>query len=245
MMDRFRILPNYRYYDSADGIIKTAYEKPLRDYKIYGNSVQNGTPSPDNPIEIQNVGDYDEETGKYKISIEVSNENGDTRNYNIFLDEPLRKVGEYADYIDFKNQKVVKNTGSAIFNGTENWTYEKLSYGNNFYINIPDAYPDRNVQVMCNMGLWLSWTMSNPYNIRISEFGNFNFRYEDYDNLTDFKNKLSEMYLNNQPLSVNYVLKTEASIDISNRLPKITEKTTIFTVEAALEPSNIYGKYIK
>ena len=108
-MDRFRILPNYRYYDSADGIIKTAYEKPLRDYKIYGNSVQNGTPSPDNPIEIQSVGDYDEKTGKYKISIEISNENGDTQNYNIFLDEPLRKCGKYIDYIDFKNAKIVRN----------------------------------------------------------------------------------------------------------------------------------------
>ena len=28
---------------------------------------------------------------------------------NIYLDEPLRKVGDYADYIDFKNQKVVRN----------------------------------------------------------------------------------------------------------------------------------------
>lgn len=27
---------------------------------------------------------------------------------NIYLDEPLRKVGDYADYIDFKNQKVVR-----------------------------------------------------------------------------------------------------------------------------------------
>ena len=28
---------------------------------------------------------------------------------NIYLDEPLRKVGDYADYIDFKNQKIVRN----------------------------------------------------------------------------------------------------------------------------------------
>jgi hypothetical protein len=28
--------------------------------------------------------------------------------HNIFLDEPLRKVGDYADYIDFKNQKVIR-----------------------------------------------------------------------------------------------------------------------------------------
>ena len=34
--------------DSEEGYIK--------NYKIYGNSVQNGTPSPDNPVEIQSVG---------------------------------------------------------------------------------------------------------------------------------------------------------------------------------------------
>ena len=28
---------------------------------------------------------------------------------NIYLNEPLRKVGDYADYIDFKNKKVVRN----------------------------------------------------------------------------------------------------------------------------------------
>lgn len=28
---------------------------------------------------------------------------------NIFLDEPLRKVGDYADYVDFEKQKVVRN----------------------------------------------------------------------------------------------------------------------------------------
>ena len=27
---------------------------------------------------------------------------------HIYLDEPLRKVGDYSDYIDFKNQKVVR-----------------------------------------------------------------------------------------------------------------------------------------
>lgn len=30
---------------------------------------------------------------------------------NIYLDEPLRKLGEYADYIDYENQKVVRNIG--------------------------------------------------------------------------------------------------------------------------------------
>ena len=223
-MNRFMLFPNYQYYDSTNGTITTDYERPLRDYRIYGNSIQDGTPSPDNPVEIRSVGEYDEATSKYKISVEVSYDNrnlfdetklidlgfelqDDGRYYikstqnlviweniegisgrlnirfkyeyattgpgfslqtfytdgtskwgvgitddsktvdkvqlsksaerdnwisdvlittdiasndyephipaqthDIFLDEPLRKCGEYADYIDFKNGKVVRNT---------------------------------------------------------------------------------------------------------------------------------------
>lgn len=42
----------------------------------------------------------------YKIPVNV---NGTTT--NIYLDEPLRKLGDLTDYIDFENQKVVRNIG--------------------------------------------------------------------------------------------------------------------------------------
>ena len=54
----------------------------------------------------------DKETGYeisgYKIPIKVSN---DTEGIitNIYLDEPLRKIGDYVDYIDFEKQKVYRN----------------------------------------------------------------------------------------------------------------------------------------
>lgn len=41
--------------------------------------------------------------------------------YNIYLDEPLRKVGDYADYIDLKNKKVVRKVVEKKYNGTESW----------------------------------------------------------------------------------------------------------------------------
>lgn len=44
---------------------------------------------------------------KYDIPITVTGTRSETT--HIYLDEPLRKVGDYADYIDFKNQKVVRN----------------------------------------------------------------------------------------------------------------------------------------
>ena len=50
------------------------------DYKVYGNSVQDGTPTPDTPIEIQSVGDLVTDTsspyyGKYDVPVTVCEKN--------------------------------------------------------------------------------------------------------------------------------------------------------------------------
>ena len=47
----------------------------VKNYRIYGNSVRDGVPTPDTPVEIQSVGDYDDATGKYKVLIEVRGKN--------------------------------------------------------------------------------------------------------------------------------------------------------------------------
>lgn len=44
----------------------------------------------------------------YKIPI-ISSNGTEEITTNIYLDEPLRKVGEFVEYIDFGNQKVVRN----------------------------------------------------------------------------------------------------------------------------------------
>ena len=48
--------------------------KKMKDLKVYGNSFQNGTPTPANPIEVQSVGELithetDANYGKYKIQV--------------------------------------------------------------------------------------------------------------------------------------------------------------------------------
>ncbi len=60
---------------------------------------------------------------------------------NIYLDEPLRKVGDYADYIDFKSGKVVRRVVEDVFKSqSENTT----SYGgkrfNYWNSNVPQEY---------------------------------------------------------------------------------------------------------
>lgn len=165
---------------------------------------------------------------------------------NIYLDEPLRKIGDYADYIDFKNKKVVRNISEKFFDGSESWKYEVISSGNNFYTNVSDAYGDRYLPVLCNMGkYYYSGNLTELYSCRISESSNnFNFRYGDYDNLTDFKNKLAEMYNSNNPLTINYILKETTQEPLNIDLPKLKAKTSIIEVDTSLAPSSAYGKYI-
>jgi len=50
-------------------------ENVYKTLKIYGNSVQNGEPTIDNPIEIKSLGTFDETTGKYKIPVTVKSKN--------------------------------------------------------------------------------------------------------------------------------------------------------------------------
>ena len=47
----------------------------LINLSVSGNTAQSGTPSPDNPVEVEGVGDYYNEIGKYKIPINVHSMN--------------------------------------------------------------------------------------------------------------------------------------------------------------------------
>lgn len=50
-------------------IFSDSVGKPLVNWSITGNTIQSGTPTPDNPVEVKGVGDYDAVTGKYKIPV--------------------------------------------------------------------------------------------------------------------------------------------------------------------------------
>lgn len=43
--------------EATDGIVHISNNPSINNYRIYGNSIQDGTPSTDNPVEIQSVGE--------------------------------------------------------------------------------------------------------------------------------------------------------------------------------------------
>lgn len=124
------------------------------DYTISGNSVQNGTPTPDAPIEIESVGDLvtdssDTNYGKYKIPIKISTKNlidysgtytvKDT-NYNgnfkkVVVDVPTGKTITASADIDATAAYGDENTVSITLTYSDGTT-EIIRYWNNTSIKI-------------------------------------------------------------------------------------------------------------
>lgn len=195
----------------------------------------------------------------YKIPIIQSSENTEPIIHSIYLDEPLRKIGDYTDYIDFANKKVVRTIAQMILNGSENiqtFAGEGVASYPYTYLNLGSYGMVINDICLCNqLTLQNNFSYSregvNVFRIFNSSNGDSRFAFRLYQNgnpvveTNEIKNALSQKYGQGQPLKIYYALATTKTEDIECQLPKITEKTTVFTVDSTIEPSNMYGKYIK
>ena len=108
-------------------------------------------PTADSPVQLISVGEYDSASGKYKIPVKVNNGKNVVVT-NIYLDEPLRKIDEYADYIDFENKKVVRRIASEYLNTVNNASsyndvYKKFLSNIKYEPLLFDAEPD-NIDVV-------------------------------------------------------------------------------------------------
>jgi len=391
-MNRYKFLPTYRYYEVEGNpvTINKSSGKPLRDYRIYGNSIQNGTPLIENPVEVQSLGDktlnlfditqinasqievnekenyfvvsgysvatgitpstflemtglkigdtftisakrealkgsgtavnpvtflsrnsnvssiplltrnktintitipeeftddnyhglytygcsssdengerlmrysnfmilkgeYTEETlpeyepyNEYKIPVKVSNDEKQEIT-NIYLNEPLRKIGDYVDYIDFQNQKVVRNIYAVLMDSNRTivkYTSDSTELGYYYALNISKKakYDVNTINIMvCNrfypvrnsVEQFKKGTMAcSTTGMRVV----FNIEADTVDDVKQF--------LDNNPTRLYYVLATPIEEDIE--LPEIlTNKgINIIEIETTIQPSNIAVTYL-
>ena len=184
--------------------------------KIYGNTLQNGTPTPDNPVDIDVV------TGDVEITISNS-DNTSSQNYLLSLgDIELCKIGNYQDYIYYEDGKwyIYKNIKKLILNGSENW----YIYNNNLYLDSVTDYKRQNNIPFCSHYKGIAMTfgtitpsVENENTIRFGNNTNLSNRLfiidTDFSNVTSFKNWLSQ---NN--VIVYYILSTPQEIEITNEI---------------------------
>lgn len=325
--------------------------KPLTAYRIYGNSVQDGTPTPDNPIEVQSVGDktknlfdkndatisgyiivdgsikqggsgwlttenfikcsgsislqaknglgssayiscydsnkvflgsvkqsssndsistiqliegteyiktccrennldsYQLELGSeatayepygYKIPVVTSGENHEPITTNIYLDEPLRKIGSYADVIDFERGVVERKIGKVVLDGSddEQWYYYAQPGVSQKYIaaGIVGGSPviSDKLRSISNQQRPYQYdsiySASNPPSISINS--------EIPNSSDEWRNWLSENHI-----TAYYVLAESTTEPIS--IPSIPtfDGTTVIRVDTKIQPPNMYVKY--
>ena len=365
--------------ESAEGVPlvleKCVKNKRMKQLEVYGESVQNGTPTPDAPVEVESVGELvtdvnDTNYGKYKIPVTVRGKNlYDAKSYpmtvgyyvnattgiipisadyaatssyipcvnlqrkqitinytgganpgiayydenkayisgtknnsstkitsivpdnayyyrfciraeyvdvvqvelgevptdfepytepqttNIYLNEPLRRIGDYADVIDFKNKKVMRNVREVVFSGGElvyTWSIingkvygtDKLyTDANTSYFAYGNATHSRSTHFVAETNKFSEalnineWSVFSSYRIC--------FVFSDDVSRDDANSWMQSQYDAGTPVKCYYALSASVSEPITCDLPILTAKTSIVEIDTSILPSNIKGKYIK
>ena len=235
---------------------------PAVGYKIYGNSIQSGTPSPDNPVEVQSVGEpvfaklYDSDGFRladsdgyklcsqnvvgYCIPVVTSGVNRESLITNIYLDEPLRKIGDYADVIDFERGVVERKIGKVVFDGSDDelWFYYSQAGVSQKYIRIDVI----GASTVLSDKLKSISIFQRPYEYDSIYSGgsppNIAINSEIPNSSVEWRNWLSE-----NPITAYYVLAEPTTKTLA--LPKIPtfSGTTIISTDTEVEPSDIEITY--
>lgn len=191
--------------------------------------------------------------GEFKCQIEKGNKPTDYEEYKepvitkIYINEPLRKVGDNADYIDFKEKLVVKNIKEKILNSNDKLS--AMGRGIAFTESVDILRPTSTLtlpQILCSHYEKTEWANTMPANrskegICINSSANLIGFYDSIyaNNLETFKT-----FLDNNEIKIYYQLATpiEERID----LPTISayEDYTKIEVLTELDPSKIEVEYI-
>jgi len=159
---------------------------------------------------------------------------------NIYLDEPLRKVGDYADYIDFENQKVVRKIKYREFSENDNWSkYESVD--KHFQVGVGDNYFETGKQIVMS-NYYPTAIQKNAYSEHSLEYAvlsvdgsRIRFKNKDCSTVDEWKTWITGLGEN---LYVIYglAIPTEEPIELP-AIPTYEGLTTV-TIDTEIPPSN-------
>lgn len=181
-------------------------------------------------------------------------------NYTIQLDEPLRRIYNKTDYVDFKSKKVVRNVHEFIVRKSnlirKNPSFE-YSYGwngYNFMFDVDRYYVDPYTKwaittYFADSGMIHSNGLTKPY---LFQGSSNKWPKEAYfitipvssETVTDFGNWIEEKYTEGKPVKLVYARAKPIEENVD--LPEIftLKGTSIIEVNSSIPPSNMEVKYI-
>lgn len=165
------------------------------------------------------------------------------KTYSISLDEPLRKIGNAFDYVDFKQQKLYQKIYCKILTGNETWIRESEKVVFRTALKRKELYQNYTST---------EYTAQNSYNDLLLNDKSFYIgptaiiiHDESYAAETNeqsvalFVAALKTKYLSNQPVKIYY---SDAATEKTVLLPAIPtiDGKNIISVETETQPSKIY-----
>lgn len=175
----------------------------LHRYKIYGNTSQEGTPTPSDPIEPSECGELDAtgvHAGQYKL--------------------PLTSAGQNVD-IYLGESQTTRQIKKLVLTGEESWN-KSTTYIGSFYAYLsgiaPNAAPYS--PIVCTH----AGNTSEPFqygNGRIDRNSLSLWLFDSAITVASFKAYLAQQYENGTPVTVWYILQTEETGTLNEPLRKI------------------------
>ena len=163
----------------------------------------------------------------YKMPLQID----DNSAQNIYLDQPLRSIGDYFDFVDYKEQTLSRVIQRFEFTGNESWK-ETSDY---IYISKSGVSSKPNVNNSVLPG--------ETYFIPV---GNV-IRVYNYDgSLEEWVQYLKDNYASGTPVWVECIMKTTTVSDITLPvIPTQKHQTNLITVQSNVPPSKIWCEYYK
>lgn len=183
-----------------------------------------------------NISDFQLELGTEATEYEPYHEPITT---TVYLDKPLYKIGDYAEFIRYSGKSVERPIKELILTGDEDW----------FEYSLADTY---RLSLSGNTGITgyglsthfkcVATTSELVHGSFVSGTNSSYFKYEN-SSLSDFKAYLKEQYAAGTPVKVYYVLA--APITEIVELPEIPtlDGTTVIDVDTEVKPSNMWVEY--
>lgn len=202
--------------NSASGMAITltdASKRGFTSFSIYGKTTQNGTPTPDNPVELVNI-------GKGNITVNVMGEKGlqsmTIATPNGLPGVPVPSGGNYTDAngqqwicdeIDLARGVYVQRTGLKIFVGNEVYEDHVANVG---FVSSPMAHKGRS-PAKCTHSAFqdssVSWANSTYVRFKASYF--------NVSTASEFRAFIKEQYEAGTPFSILYILDSPIEIPLS------------------------------
>ena len=163
--------------------------------------------------------------------------------YTIYLSEPLRKIGDYADTVD-SSGTVTRRVKKLVLDGTEYWIKNAPSNPNNYLYYLTGF--SGNKTCVCSH-------LEDMETLSASKIGVFNYNSVLYINfgssvmtaqtsgntITGLKEYLSNQYSSGTPVCVWYVLATATTESITAPTIATTAGSNTLSIGTTLQPSEV------